>query len=211
MPDPLITVTAAGATNTLGAYAFEQEHNDRPVYLHIDRNIRIWWGKQIYPRWILGIRLDYYGTDVYYQGEQIYKEYYMDLIPLPTAGPWELGGHPDAAEPLPTVELWMPPLSPGADNLLIEGLGNPTRVMNPTPDITWDYQPGACPGDQAAYQILAATAPELLEPGETDLWDSGVQETSATMATYAGQPLGDNEMVFYRVMVRDPDGIWSYP
>lgn len=205
MPDPIYRITAAGAPAVIGPYWFTALHNSRPYYTNPATGIMIWWGTSTYSRWLIGTHLQWYSTTNYYWGWPMWADWYAELL----QSPWGLGEHPDAAMPLPSIEMWAPPLGPTASNLLVEGVLAPTRVADPTPDITWHYHPGDCPGDQAAYRILAATAPELLEPGHPDLWDSGIHETNATAAIYAGQPLGDNEMVFYRVMVRDNDGVWS--
>lgn len=210
MAAPFFPIITTSGAPVLGIYHFHDLFNLRPSYQHTTGLPFIWWGTQMYPRWIIGTCIDSYDTiTTYYQGNMQSTDWIYELFQCS----WVLGQHPDTALPLPILELWTPspPLGPSSTNLLIEGLPNPTLVTNPTPDITWDYVPGDCPGDQAAFRILAATAPQLLEPGQPDLWDSGVHESNTTIATYAGQPLSDNQMVFYRVMVRDPDGIWSYP
>lgn len=208
MPDPdALVITEAGAAAVNGDYPYTGLHNSRPYWTLHESNVNIWWGTSVYGRWLIGTHLNWYGDTNFYFGWPMWANWCYEVL----EAPWGLGEHPDTAMPLPLLSVWAPPLGPSSTNLLIQGLGNPARVLDSTPDITWDYVAGDCPGDQAAYRILAAGDPKLLEPGQADLWDSGIIETNATVTTYAGHPLGDNEMVFYRVMVRDPDGIWSYP
>ena len=60
---------------------------------------------------------------------------------------------------------------------------------------------------QSAYQIQVASAPELLDAGKPDLWDSGiVPSEQSTQVTYKGAPLKSNSEYFWQVRVRDESG-----
>jgi alpha-L-rhamnosidase len=77
------------------------------------------------------------------------------------------------------------------------------------------------PGDdrpaelQTAYQILAASHPELLRMDEGDLWDSGrVEGRETVQLEYKGKPLISGRKVFWKVRSFDSDGLpspWSDP
>ncbi len=62
-------------------------------------------------------------------------------------------------------------------------------------------------GDQAAWQVQAASAPEKLADGRADLWDSGRQEgVATTQVAFAGKPLASRQRVWWRVRVWDAGG-----
>lgn len=77
------------------------------------------------------------------------------------------------------------------------------------------------PGDdraaelQTAYQVLAASHPELLRMDEGDLWDSGrVEGRETVQLEYEGKPLISGRKVFWKVRSFDSDGLpspWSDP
>ncbi len=77
------------------------------------------------------------------------------------------------------------------------------------------------PGDdrpaelQTAYQVLAASHPEILRMDEGDLWDSGRLEGRETVQIeYAGKPLISGRRIFWKVRSFDSDGLpspWSDP
>ena len=60
---------------------------------------------------------------------------------------------------------------------------------------------------QTAYRILAASRPELLEPGKADLWDSGkVASDRSALVPYAGRPLASRRRAWWKVRVWDQAG-----
>jgi len=75
------------------------------------------------------------------------------------------------------------------------------------------------PGDdrpaelQTAYQVLAASHPELLRMDEGDLWDSGrVEGRETVQLEYDGKPLISGRKAFWKVRSFDSDGLpspWS--
>ena len=66
---------------------------------------------------------------------------------------------------------------------------------------------------QTAYQVLVASSPEKLKPGQADLWDSGKVETALPMAEYAGKPLADGGTYVWtlRVWTGEQATDWAAP
>ncbi len=68
---------------------------------------------------------------------------------------------------------------------------------------------------QSAYQLLAASTPELLAEGKADLWDSGkIPSDQTSHVVYAGKPLESRMRAWWKVRVWDRDGepsAWSAP
>ena len=93
------------------------------------------------------------------------------------------------------------------DNLTCEYRTNPLGIDVTAPRLGWKLQ-GDQPGlRQAAYRILAASAPNLLEAGKTDLWDSGRVESDASVhVAYAGPKLTSRQRVYWQVTVWDATG-----
>ena len=81
-------------------------------------------------------------------------------------------------------------------------------MTDPTPEFAWDYSdPNNFP--QAAYHILVASSQQLLDENTGDLWDSGPTESSETEVSYAGDLLGELTTYFWKVRVRNSEGVWS--
>ena len=101
--------------------------------------------------------------------------------------------------------------------LRCEWLEEPQGIGTREPRLSWIVTaPAADRGQrQTAYRILAASGPELLEPGKADLWDSGRVASSDTLGVvYAGKPLVSGGRVSWKVMAWDRDGResrWSEP
>lgn len=53
----------------------------------------------------------------------------------------------------------------------------------------------------SAYRVLVASSPELLDKNTPDYWDSGRQSSPATRALYAGKPLKNGQVYYWKVMV----------
>jgi len=109
-------------------------------------------------------------------------------------------------------------LTPPADGLLPQGLlcewlTDPAGIDARAPRLSWRYEGG--PNSrrglrQTKYQILAASAPGLLEPGKADRWDSGVVASSETLSiVWGGKPLVSGERVHWTVRVWDEAGVPS--
>jgi alpha-L-rhamnosidase len=95
-------------------------------------------------------------------------------------------------------------------NLRCEYMKNPLGVDAPKPALSWEIasaDPAARGVKQTAYQIQAASSPELLAAGKSDLWDSGKVETDQTLLVeYAGKPLASSQRVYWKVRVFDESG-----
>ena len=99
--------------------------------------------------------------------------------------------------------------------LLCEYQHEPLGIDVLQPRLSW------WPGDdrpaelQTAYQLLAASHPELLRMDEGDLWDTGRMEGRETaQLEYDGKPLISGRKVFWKVRSFDSDGLpspWSEP
>lgn len=90
----------------------------------------------------------------------------------------------------------------------VEGKVNPARVADPRPELTWEYE-DAQGREQSAYQVLVASTEAKLDANEGDLWDSGVAPASAPRAKYAGAALESERTYFWKVRVRNREGVWS--
>jgi Alpha-L-rhamnosidase N-terminal domain./Bacterial alpha-L-rhamnosidase. len=62
---------------------------------------------------------------------------------------------------------------------------------------------------QTAYHVIVSSTFERLDPAHPDRWDSGVVESSACSALYAGVSLSSLEQCVWAVRVRDEHGGWS--
>lgn len=100
--------------------------------------------------------------------------------------------------------------------LRCEGRENPLGVDAAAPQLGWLLQAGdnSLRGlHQTAYQVLAASAADLLVKDQGDLWDSGkIASDAMNHITYAGKPLTTSATVFWKVRVWDQSGassLWS--
>lgn len=76
------------------------------------------------------------------------------------------------------------------------------------PALGWMLESSRRNGQQTAYQILAASNPELLVSGKPDLWDSGkVCSNTSLGIPYAGKPLVSGQRVWWQVRVWDRDDV----
>ncbi|MBL8761536.1 MAG: family 78 glycoside hydrolase catalytic domain [Phycisphaerae bacterium] len=111
--------------------------------------------------------------------------------------------------------------SPGSlrvSDLRAEYRTEPLGLGTTSPRLSWELKAtssGARNLSQAAYQVLAATSPQLLAPGKADLWDTGRVESRATnQIEYAGKSLASRSLVHWRVRVWDQANAecgWSTP
>ena len=92
-------------------------------------------------------------------------------------------------------------------SLLCEYRENPLGIDVRRPRLSWrllSKQPGA---RQTAYQLLAASSPDQLAPGQADLWDSGRIESDQSLhIPYAGPELASRQRVYWQVLVWDEIG-----
>ncbi len=93
-----------------------------------------------------------------------------------------------------------------AGNLKCEYRTTPLAVDQVPPRLSWILESKERGQKQTAYRILAATAPDKLDEGKADLWDSGqVALGDSLNVSYAGKPLVSGERVYWKVRVWDRD------
>ena len=101
--------------------------------------------------------------------------------------------------------------------LRCEYLANPRAVGTTQPRLSWvvEAEPGQRGVQQAAYQVLVASRPELLTQNQGDLWDSGkVSSDQSVHVVYAGKPLASGQACFWKVRLWEPGrpaSAWSEP
>jgi alpha-L-rhamnosidase len=105
--------------------------------------------------------------------------------------------------------LLLAPLAalPAADvtNLRCEYLNNPLGIDVLKPRLSWVSEAGSQESEvrgqrQTAYQVLVASAPELLAKDKGDLWDSGkVESDQSIQVEYVGKPLTSGMRCFWKV------------
>ena len=106
--------------------------------------------------------------------------------------------HPDAHTPI---------------DVKVQHLTQALGVDDARPRITWRIEAPQPGKSQSAYQILAATKRELLEPGQADLWDSGRVSSNEPVAVYSGKPLPSSSYVYLKIRtwVGDTASQWHSP
>lgn len=98
--------------------------------------------------------------------------------------------------------------------LRCEDRENPLDVEADIPMLSWISESSSRGMRQSAWQVLAASRPELLREGQADLWDSGKVDTNTQDVPYGGRPLRSGEQVFWTVRLWDETGAasdWSEP
>ncbi len=93
------------------------------------------------------------------------------------------------------------------ERLRCEYLVNPLGIDAMSPRLGWVPQSSVRGQRQTAYQILAATDPQVLAADRGDLWDSGkVDSHESVHVLYGGQPLASGQRVYWKVRVWGRDG-----
>jgi alpha-L-rhamnosidase len=102
-----------------------------------------------------------------------------------------------------------------ARHLRCEWQVDPLGIDQPRPRLTWELASQERGAYASACQVLCATRPELLAPGRSDLWDSGVQPAGREVqVVYEGEPLSSRDVVWWTVRVLDSHerpSPWSEP
>ncbi len=85
---------------------------------------------------------------------------------------------------------------------------NPMGVDTPAPLFSWTMEEAGVRGQrQTKYQIMVASTRDNLLRGDYDVWDSGVVESSQSLAvTYGGPTLTPSTRYYWQVQVWDKDG-----
>jgi alpha-L-rhamnosidase len=108
-----------------------------------------------------------------------------------------------------SLALTVPVLAGRCAGLKVEGLRceyrvNPLGLDTPHPRLSWRLESPERGQRQTAYQVLAATAAELLAKGKGDLWDSGkVSSGESIQVVYGGRPLRPGQRVYWKVRAWD--------
>lgn len=91
--------------------------------------------------------------------------------------------------------------------LRCEYLTNPMGIDVVRPSLSWQSDSKQRNWKQTAYQILVSSAPELLQKGKADVWDSGKQNSGESVSiAYAGPPLESRKRYYWNVRVWDGRG-----
>ena len=102
-------------------------------------------------------------------------------------------------------------------DLRCEHLREPMGLDVATPRLSWKLVDDAAERGQlqTAWHIRAASTPEQLAEGMSDLWDSGVVRSSqSVLVPYGGPAPTSNQSIYWQVRVHDKDGEpspWSDP
>ncbi|MFC0626085.1 family 78 glycoside hydrolase catalytic domain [Kribbella deserti] len=105
------------------------------------------------------------------------------------------------------------PLS--VERLTVEYADEPLGIDVERPRLAWIATAPGYGATQSAYQVIVASRPELLKPGQADVWDSGKVETSRSIGVqYGGPALTARTRYHWRVRLWDGRGrvgAWSKP
>ena len=83
-------------------------------------------------------------------------------------------------------------------------LSNPLGIDNTKPALSWKISLSSNGIRQSAYQILAASSPELLNEQKADLWNTGkVNSDHSQWIQYAGKSLQSRSIVYWKVKIWD--------
>ena len=105
-------------------------------------------------------------------------------------------------------------------DLRCEYMVNPIGINAEKPRLSWKLKSDAQNEKQTAFEVLAASRPELLTPTQADLYSSGkIEGDWSHLFPYIGKRPSGMEQVFWKVRVWDKNGevsewsptaMWSY-
>ena len=103
-------------------------------------------------------------------------------------------------------------------DLRCEYLQDPLGIDVRQPRLSWKLaavDPQARGQKQTAFQVLVASTKALLDQDQGDLWDSGMVSLDQSVhVVYTGKPLASGLECFWKVRVKDENGVtsaWSRP
>ncbi|WP_444980823.1 glycoside hydrolase family 78 protein, partial [Paenibacillus agaridevorans] len=92
-------------------------------------------------------------------------------------------------------------------HLHVDGQDSPTGIDVTDLQISWQLDYARGEAQPVAAQLLLATRRELLSPGQTDVWDSGMMTGRLTTdCRYGGPELQDCTRYWWKVLARDVKG-----
>jgi alpha-L-rhamnosidase len=95
-------------------------------------------------------------------------------------------------------------------DLRCENLTDPFGIALTVPGMSWKINTGRNGTSQKAFQLLAASSPELLNEEKADLWNSGKVESSASvLVPYGGKDLISGAECYWKVRIWDEKGLVS--
>ena len=98
-------------------------------------------------------------------------------------------------------------------DLRTELLQNPWGIDNVTPHLSWKILLDKNGIRQTAYQVIAASEPDLLTEEKADLWNSGKVESQESLwIKYGGKALNARSVVYWKVRLWDDEdkaSAWS--
>jgi alpha-L-rhamnosidase len=95
-------------------------------------------------------------------------------------------------------------------NLRCEFMDHPLGLENSRPGLSWEIHTDHRQTIQAAYQLLVASSPELLEEESADMWSPGlVASGQSVQVTYQGRSLASASRYYWKVRIRDRHGVYS--
>jgi alpha-L-rhamnosidase len=104
------------------------------------------------------------------------------------------------------VRARVQPSSARAVALRVEHLRAPLGIDAARPRFSWQMADARRGARQTAYRLLVATSRVLLEPGRTDVWDSGIVAADSSVdVTYGGPPLEARRRYWWTVCLRDAE------
>ncbi len=117
------------------------------------------------------------------------------------------------AASLPAADAPAPATTLRVTTLQCDHDTDPLGVDVAAPRLSWQVESNERGQKQTAWQILAASSPELLTQDHGDVWDSGrIASDATTDIPYAGSRLSSLQQVFWKVRGWDRDGkstAWS--
>ncbi len=100
-----------------------------------------------------------------------------------------------------------------ARELRCEYQDSPLAIDASHPRLSWKLSSDQPNQKMTAYQILVASSPDLLQPGKSDMWDSGkVQGEDFNGILFGGKPLLSGKPYYWKVRCWDAqgkEGEWS--
>lgn len=92
-------------------------------------------------------------------------------------------------------------------DLSCENLTDPLGIGSSNPRLSWKFETSADGESLSAYQILAASSPDLLTENKADLWNSGKTESpESILISWNGEELPSGSVCYWKVRIWDNSG-----